>query len=93
MAGGSRRNFLLYAMIDDGNVVELASEIIGIPGVSIASLGRGSLASSLGGDPSPSGLQFRRWSKRVRGTTFPVPRCRTLTMLRRSWSRVSDSSF
>ena len=44
-------NFLLYVMIEDKDAVELASEIIGTSGVSIASVGRGSLSSSLGGDP------------------------------------------
>ena len=44
-------SFLLYVMIEDRDAVGLASEIIGTRGVSIASVGRGSLSSSLGGDP------------------------------------------
>ena len=44
-------NFLLYVMIEDRDAVGLASEIISTPGVSIASVGRGSLSASLGGDP------------------------------------------
>ena len=55
-AGGSlwpadpNGSFLLYVMIEDSEAVGLASEIIGTPGVGIASVGRGSLLSSLAGD-------------------------------------------